>query len=75
MVAEKQQKKLNEKFVEVGGEVSIGDKVRMKQNRQLGIVKELRGKKALLQVGSVPITVNLEDLVVVKDKDPEQIIS
>lgn len=75
MVAEKQQKKLNEKFVEVAGEVSVGDKVRMKQNRQVGIVKELRGKKALLQVGSVPITVDLKDLVVVKDKDPEQIIS
>jgi DNA mismatch repair protein MutS2 len=45
----------------------------MKQNRQVGIVKELRGKKALLQVGVMPITVDLKDLVVVRDKDPEQI--
>lgn len=73
MVTEKHQKKLNEKFVEIGGEVGIGDKVRMKQNRQVGIVKELRGKKALLQVGVMPITVDLKDLVVVRDKDPEQI--
>ncbi|MCW3093585.1 MAG: mismatch repair protein MutS [Ferruginibacter sp.] len=73
MVTEKHQKKMNEKFVEVGGEIGIGDKVRMKQNRQVGIVKELRGKKVVLQVGVMPITVDLKDLVVVKDKDPEQI--
>ena len=75
MVTEKHQKKLNEKFIEIGGEVQIGDKVRMKQNRQVGIVRELRGKKCVLQVGVMPITVDLKDLVVVKDKDSEQIIS
>ena len=75
MVTEKQQKKLNEKFIEIGGDIKIGDKVKMKQNRQVGIVKELRGKKVVLQVGVMPITVDLKDLVVVKDKDPEQINS
>ena len=73
MVTEKHQKKLNEKFIEIGGDIQIGDKVRMKQNRQVGIVKEIRGKKCVLQVGVMPITVDLKDLVVVKDKDPEQI--
>ncbi|MEO8772423.1 MAG: DNA mismatch repair protein MutS [Ferruginibacter sp.] len=68
MQVEKRQKKMNENFVEVGGEIKIGDKVRMNQNRQVGIVKELRGKKALLQVGVMPITVELKDLTVVKDK-------
>ena len=67
--SEKQQKKLNEKFEEVGGEIKIGLKVKMKQNRQVGIVKEIRGKKAVLQVGVMPITVELKDLVVVKDKE------
>jgi len=66
---EKQQKKLNEKFEEVGGDISIGVKVKMKQNRQVGIVKEIKGKKAVLQVGVMPITVDLKDLVVVKDKE------
>ena len=75
MVTEKHQKKLNEKFIEIGGDIQIGDKVRMKQNRQIGIVKELRGKKVVLQVGVMPITVDLNDLVVVKDRDPEQISS
>ena len=68
IVAEKQQKKLNEKFIEIGGDIKIGAKVKMKQNRQIGIVKEIKGKKAILQVGVMPITVDLQDLVVVKDK-------
>jgi DNA mismatch repair protein MutS2 len=68
-VTEKQNKKLNDKFEEIGGEISVGDKVKMKQNRQVGIVKEIRGKKALLQVGIMPMTVELADLVVVKDKN------
>ena len=68
IVAEKQQKKLNEKFIEIGGNIKIGAKVKMKQNRQVGIVKEIKGKKAILQVGVMPITVDLQDLVVVKDK-------
>ncbi len=72
---EKQQKKLNEKFEEVGGDIIIGAKVKMKQNRQVGIVKEIKGKKAVLQVGVMPITVDLKDLVVVIDKEPTQIVS
>ncbi|MEO6489749.1 MAG: MutS2/Smr-associated SH3 domain-containing protein [Ferruginibacter sp.] len=65
---ENQQKKLDEKFKEIGGEIRPGDKVRMKNNRSVGIVKELRGKKAILQVGVIPITVDLKDLVVVVEK-------
>ncbi len=75
MATEKHQKKGNDKFEEVGGEINIGDKVRMKQNRQVGIVKEIRGKKAVLQVGVMPITVGLNDLVVVKDKDQRETAS
>jgi DNA mismatch repair protein MutS2 len=71
---EKQQKKLNEKFEEIGGDIVIGAKVKMKQNRQVGIVKEIKGKKAVLQVGVMPITVDLKDLVVVKDKEQTEIV-
>jgi len=73
MVNEKHVKKGNEKFIEIGGDIQIGNKARMKQNRQVGIVKEIRGKKCVVQVGVMPITVDLKDLVVVKDKDIEQI--
>lgn len=69
LTTEKQQKKLDEKFVEIGGDVKIGDKVKMKKNRNTGIVKEIKGKKAVLQVGIMPMTVDLKDLVVVKDKE------
>ena len=63
------KKKLNEKFIEIDGEIKIGDKVKMRQNRQIGIVKEIKGKKAVLQVGIMPITVSLEDLTLIKDKE------
>ena len=69
VVSEKHRRKESEKFEEIGGEIKIGDKVKMQQNRQVGIVKELRGKKALLQVGVMPMTVELKDLVVVRDKE------
>jgi DNA mismatch repair protein MutS2 len=66
--AEKQQKKINEKFLETDAQVNVGNKVKMKQNKQVGIVKEIRGKKALLQVGVVPMLVSISDLIVVMDK-------
>ena len=63
------ENKLNEKFIEIEGEIKVGDKVKMRQNRQVGIVKEIKGKKAVLQVGIMPMTVLLEDLTIVKDKE------
>ena len=71
-VAEKKDKKLNEKFKEVGGEIKPGVKVKMMNNRQVGIVKELRGKNAIVQLGAIPITVSMNDLVVVVDKLEEE---
>ena len=67
-VTEKHQKKIDIRFEEVGGEAIPGNKVRMKNNRNVGIVKEVRGKKAIIQVGLIPITVDIADLVVVRDK-------
>ena len=72
MPANNRQKKQDDKFLEVGGELKIGDKVKMKNNRTIGIVKELRGKKAILQVGVIPITVDAKDLVVVVDKEGKE---
>ncbi len=68
---EKVKKKLNSKYDEVGGEVQVGDKVLMKKNHQVGEVKELRGKKAVVQLGLMPITVSVDDLVVVTEKAEE----
>ena len=72
-VTEKQQKKFDSKFIETGGEIKEGDKVKMIKNRQVGVVKELRGKKAIVQLGAIPITVEMKDLVVVRDKPAIQV--
>jgi DNA mismatch repair protein MutS2 len=68
--AEKVKKKLSSKYEEVGGEITPGVKVLMKKNHKVGEVKEIRGRKAIVQLGLIPLTVDLSDLVVVKDKPP-----
>ena len=67
-VAEKHQKKIDQNFDEIIGEIKIGNKVKMKSNRQVGIVKDIRSKKAIVQVGVIPITIDIADLVLVKEK-------
>ncbi len=66
--AAKQQKKLDEKFEETGKDINEGDKVKMKRSRQVGIVKEIRGKKAIIQIGLMPINVDLAELIAVKER-------
>ena len=41
----------------------------MKRNHQVGKVMELRGKRAVVQVGLLPMQVELKDLIVVKEKE------
>jgi DNA mismatch repair protein MutS2 len=65
----KMQKKIDSKFEQVGGEIKKGDKVMMKRNHQVGKVMELRGKRAVVQVGLLPMQVELNDLIVVKEKE------
>ena len=65
------QKKIDSKFEEVGGEIKIGDKVKMKRNHQVGEVMELRGKRAVVKIGLLPMQVEMNDLVVVKNKEKE----
>jgi len=71
-VNEKVRKKFDAKYEEVGGDVQIGTKVMMKKNHQVGAVKEIRGKKAVVQVGLIPITVDLSELIVVRDRPQEE---
>ena len=71
-VNEKVRKKFDAKYTEIGGNARIGNKVMMKKNHQVGTVKEIRGKKAVVQVGLVPITVELADLTVVEDRPQEE---
>ncbi|HLG41587.1 MAG TPA: MutS2/Smr-associated SH3 domain-containing protein [Chitinophagaceae bacterium] len=64
----KMQKKIESKFTEVGGQIKVGDKVKMKRNHQVGEVMEMRGKRAVVKIGLLPMQVEVSDLVVVKEK-------
>ncbi len=70
-VVSKMQKKIDSKFSEVGGDIKLGDKVKMKKNHQIGVVLELRNKKAVVKIGLLPMQVDIKDLVVVKEKQEE----
>ena len=68
----KMQKKIDSKFDEIGGEIKPGDTVKMKRNHQVGQVIELRGKRAVVKIGLLPMQVEIKDLVVVKEKVNEE---
>ncbi len=71
-VVSKKQKQLESKYAEVGGEIKVGDKVKMKRNQQVGEVLELRGKRAVVKIGLLPMQFDVADLVVVKEKEGEE---
>lgn len=70
-VASKMQKKIESKFAEVDGEIKEGVKVKMKRNHQVGVVLELRGKRAVVKIGLLPMQVEIKDLVLVKEKEDQ----
>lgn len=63
------QKKVESKYNEVGGEIKVGDKVKMKRNHQVGEVLEIKTKRAVVKIGLLPMQVELKDLIVVKEKE------
>jgi DNA mismatch repair protein MutS2 len=68
-VSEKVRKKLDARYIETGIEPRAGDKVLMKQNNQVGQLVEIRGKKAIVQLGAIPLTVEYSDLLTVQEKE------
>jgi DNA mismatch repair protein MutS2 len=50
----------------------VGDKVKMKKNHQVGQVIELRGKRAVVKIGLLPMQVEVMDLVVVEEKGTDE---
>ena len=71
IVKNKLAKKVEGKYQETPAEVVVGSKVKLKKNYQVGSVKEIRGKRAIVQVGLLPMNVELSDLVVVEEKSAE----
>lgn len=53
---------------DIKGEIKVGNKVKMKANRQVGVIKHIRSKKAIIQVGAVPITIDFSELVLLLEK-------
>lgn len=68
-ILKKKQRSIDSRFEETGDEVKIGDKVLLNTSRQVGTVLEIRGKKVIVQVGSIPITVSITEVKVVKEKE------
>ena len=71
-VVNKLQKKVDSKYNEVGGEINVGDKVKMKKNHQVGEVLEIRGRRAIVKIGLLPMQVEIKDLVVVTEKASQE---
>lgn len=65
---EKVKKKFTSKYQELPGEITVGQKVLMKNNHQVGEVTEIKGKKAIVKVGLMPITIDLENLVLISER-------
>ena len=68
-VVNKLAKKVEGKYIEVKEDISVGSRVKLKKNYQVGDVKEIRGKRAIVQVGAIPMSVEIADLVVVAEKE------
>ncbi len=64
----RKQKHLESKYEEVPGEIRVGAKVKMKRNLQVGEVLELRGKKAVVKIGLLPMQIDMNDLSLIREK-------
>ncbi len=62
-------KKADKNYKTVGGVPQPGNFVRHKQNHQVGQLKEIKDKKAIVMIGKMPFTVNLDEWVVVSKKE------
>ena len=70
-VKEKVKKKLDSRYRELSGEPKVGDAVLMSQNNKVGTLSEIRGKKAIVNLGAMPLQVNYADLKRVEEKPQE----
>jgi DNA mismatch repair protein MutS2 len=66
IVVNKLAKKVDLKYKELLVNIEVGSLVKSKKNYQVGEVKEIRGKRAIVQIGVLPMNVDLADLIVVE---------
>jgi DNA mismatch repair protein MutS2 len=70
VVVNKLAKKVDLKYKELKHEIAVGSLVKLKKNYQVGEVKEIRGKRAIVQIGVLPMSVDIADLVAVEKIEP-----
>lgn len=68
-VKEKVRKKLDAKYIALERDPVVGDLVLMQQNNKIGVLADIRGKKAVVNLGAMPLQVNYSDLTTVKEKE------
>ena len=71
-VTEKKKKKLDSRYMETGNPPVPGDLVLMSQNNKIGVLASMRGKKAVVNLGTMPLQVNFDDLIAVIEKQAEE---
>lgn len=69
VVVSKMVKKVDARFTEISDEIEEGSLVKLKKNYQVGEVKEIRGKRAIVQIGLLAMNVEIGDLVAVKKNE------
>lgn len=66
IVVNKLAKKVDQKYRELNEHIVVGSLVKLKKNYQVGEVKEIRGKRAIVQIGILPMNVDMADLISVE---------
>ena len=66
-------KKADKNYDLRGGQPKVGDLVRNKENHQVGTLAELRDKRAIVRIGTMPFNVNIDDWVVVVSKKDKKV--
>ncbi len=66
IVVNKLAKKVDKKYKELNENIIVGSLVKLKKNYQIGEVKEIRGKRAIVQIGLLPMNVDMADLISVE---------
>ncbi len=66
---EKVTKKFEAKFKIIKDPIIVGSKVKINSNHQIGIVQEIKSKMVIVKVGLMPISVKLENVVAVIEKE------
>jgi len=72
IIINKLAKKVDKNFKESNAPIVVGATVKLKKNYQVGEVLEIKGKRAIVKVGQLPMNIDLVDLLVVeKIQSPE----